>query len=570
MATIYFFLKRYRFPVVVALILMFVELTVELTLPLLLARIIDDGIMQADLSMVVRWGSIMIGLSLLAFVAGIVNSFYAAHASQSIGHDLRSELYEKVHSFSLSILHRYPTSSLITRLTNDVTQIQNTIFMSLRIMLRAPLLVFGGTVMAIIVNPKLASFFLVLIPALILFMVFMMRKGAVLFRRVQERLDRVNQVTRENLIGMRLIRAFVRRTHEGKRFVTANDELRKQTVTALRWMEVTMPLLLLLMNVAIMAVLWFGSFDVQTGTAQVGEVVAIINYGTRITSALSLFSMIVIIFSRAEASTKRVKEILSEESEGRENGKNEETRINGEITFDRLSFHYPGSPVAVLSDVSFSVKRGETLAVLGATGAGKSTLLQLILRLYDPTAGAIRIDGKDVQDIGISRLRQEIGYVPQEVLLFSGSVRDNLAFGKEDATQEDIKQAAKAAQIHETIMAMPNQLDTKIGQKGINLSGGQKQRMSIARALVRKPAILLFDDCTSALDVKTESELLRELASYQSTVLIVTQKLSTAIEADAILLLEDGKVAAHGQHEELLRTSSLYQRLYESQYGKRA
>ncbi|BAB04532.1 ABC transporter (ATP-binding protein) [Halalkalibacterium halodurans C-125] len=342
MATIYFFLKRYRFPVVVALILMFVELTVELTLPLLLARIIDDGIMQADLSMVVRWGSIMIGLSLLAFVAGIVNSFYAAHASQSIGHDLRSELYEKVHSFSLSILHRYPTSSLITRLTNDVTQIQNTIFMSLRIMLRAPLLVFGGTVMAIIVNPKLASFFLVLIPALILFMVFMMRKGAVLFRRVQERLDRVNQVTRENLIGMRLIRAFVRRTHEGKRFVTANDELRKQTVTALRWMEVTMPLLLLLMNVAIMAVLWFGSFDVQTGTAQVGEVVAIINYGTRITSALSLFSMIVIIFSRAEASTKRVKEILSEESEGRENGKNEETRINGEITFDRLSFHYPG------------------------------------------------------------------------------------------------------------------------------------------------------------------------------------------------------------------------------------
>ncbi|TWI54523.1 ABC transporter ATP-binding protein [Halalkalibacter nanhaiisediminis] len=570
MSNIFSFLKPYRFPMVIALLLMLVELMVELFHPLMLAKMIDDGIMQEDLSVVLRWGGIMLGMSFLAFVSGVVNSFYAAHVSQSTGFDIRSSLYQKVQSFSFRHLQRFQTSSLITRMTNDVNQIQTTIFMSLRIMLRAPLLVIGGVVMAFVVNIQLAMVLVVTIPIIIIFLVWMMRKGSTLFRQVQARLDEVNHAIRENLGAMRLIKVFVRRKHEGKRFLKRNEALMDSTVKALRVMEITMPALLLLMNVAIIGVLWFGSMNVNTGNAQIGEVVAIVNYGMRITSALTIFTMIIIIFSRARASAERITDVLNTEVDRTNLKKSNQGRPikEGKIEFEEVSFYYPKSDEKVLDRCSFTVKPGQTLAILGSTGSGKSSLFHLIPRLYDVSEGTIFIDNVDSKEMKIEYLRQQIGYVPQEIMLFSGTVKENIAWGKTDATLTDIMEAAKDAQIHDAIMKLPHQYDTKIGQKGVNLSGGQKQRLSIARALIRKPKILMLDDSTSALDVQTEARLLKALGTYLCTTLLITQKLSTAMKADSILLLEEGKVVAQGSHGQLLSESPLYQQLYQSQFAK--
>ncbi|WP_017729093.1 ABC transporter ATP-binding protein [Halalkalibacterium ligniniphilum] len=572
MTNVFSFLKPYKVPMVIALALMLIELAVELVHPLLLARIIDDGIMQGDIAVVMQWGSIMLALSFLALLAGILNSFYAAHVSQSAGFDIRSSIYQKVQTFSFTTFHRFSTSSLITRLTNDVTQIQNTIFMSLRIMMRAPLIVIGGMTMAFIVNARLALILLCTVPLLTIFLIWMMRKGTILFSQVQKKLDRVNQVTRENLMGMRLIKAFLRRNHEGIRFTAANEELKEKTVRALRWMEVTMPLLLLLMNVSIMAVLWFGSFEVQAGGAHVGEVVAIVNYATRTTSALTVFSMIIIVFSRARASSERITEVLNTEIDlVDEEGAAEAVNIQeGAIEFERVSFKYPKMETYVLEDISFVVHPKETVAILGATGSGKSTLFQLIPRLYDPVAGRILIDGNDIRKLEQKSLRDKIGYVPQESLLFSGTIKENIAWGKSDATMEEIIKAAKDAQIHETVEKLPHQYETKVGQKGVNMSGGQKQRLSIARALVRQPKILLLDDSTSALDLKTEARLIEALSTYSCTTIVITQKLETAMQADTIIFLEEGRVIGQGSHEHLLRNSRLYQEVYRSQFGKEA
>lgn len=564
------FLKPYRVQVVIALILMLTELFVELLHPLLMAKIIDDGIIKEDLGVVITWGSIMVGMSLLAFLAGITNSFYAAHVSQSYGFDIRRSLFEKTQSFSFANFNAFPTSSLITRMTNDVTQLQNTIFMGLRIMLRAPLLIIGGVIMALVVNVKLALFLVITVPVLFFFLLWVMNKGGALFSHVQGRLDKVNGVMRENLVGMRLIKAFMRRTHEVKRFTKANEELREKTVSALRLMETTMPLLLLLMNASVIAILWFGSFDVNNGGAQVGEVVAIVHYAMRITSALSVFSWIVMAFSRARASADRIVEVLDTEIDLTDAEEvNKEAKVSaGKIEFQHVSFNYPGTTETVLEDLTFTINPGETVAILGATGSGKSSLFQLIPRLYDVTAGRVLLDGQDVASMKMESVRKQIGYVPQEALLFTGSVRENIEWGKDNPTIDEVIQAAKDARIHQTIDKLPKKYETVVGQKGVNLSGGQKQRLSIARALIRRPRILLLDDSTSALDLKTEANLLKAIKDYTCTTLIITQKISTALDADKILLLEDGRLLAEGSHEELLKKSSLYKKIYVSQYGE--
>ncbi|MCG1023792.1 ABC transporter ATP-binding protein [Sutcliffiella horikoshii] len=569
MGKIFSYLKPYKLAVAIALFLMLTELVVELMHPLLMAKIIDEGILTGDLDAVMKWGGIMVLFSFIAFAAGIINSFFAAHVSQSFGFDIRRGLFGKIQSFSFANFSLFPTSSLITRMTNDVTQIQNTVFMSLRIMLRAPLLVIGGVVMALIVNWQLALFLVIGVPVLFIFLVWVMKKGGALFKSVQEKLDGVNNVMRENLGGIRLIKAFLRKEHEMKRFDNASEELKDQTVSALRLMEITMPILLLIMNGSILAVLWFGSIGVTNGGAQVGEVVAIVNYATRITGALSIFSFIIMAFARAKASAHRITDVLEEEIDlvDKVDVDKEASFEYGEIEFDQVSFHYPNTDVPVLEDISFHAEAGSTVAIMGATGAGKSSLFQLIPRLYDIDKGTIRVDGKDLTDLSLKGLRKKIGYVPQEALLFSGSVKDNIAWGKEDATLEEIIQVAKDAQIHETIDRLPNKYETVLGQKGVNLSGGQKQRLSIARALVRKPKILMLDDSTSALDLKTEAKLLTAIKNYQCTMFIVTQKVSTAMEADKILLIEDGRLLEEGSHEKLLATSTLYQKIYQSQFG---
>ncbi|MGE7602749.1 ABC transporter ATP-binding protein [Peribacillus sp. NPDC097675] len=570
MKKLFSFLKPYRIFVAIALFLMLVELGVELLQPLFIARIIDEGILQKDLSVVIKWGAIMIGLSIFSFLGGIVNSFTASHVSQSFGHDIRKNLFGKIQAFSFVNLNNIPTSSLITRMTNDVTQLQNTVFMGLRIMARAPLIVLGGTIMAITVNLKLSLVLIISVPILVLFLGWVMRRAAVLFRLVQKRLDNVNSVMRENLIGMRLIKAFLRKNHEIDRFDGANDELKRKTVSSLRLIETAMPVLMLVMNVAILVVLWFGSGYISTGDIQVGEVVAIVNYATRIAGSLSVFSWLIMVLSRAKASADRVTEIF-ETPIDLDNGKLEGEGINvkeGHIEFEDVSFRYPGSVEPVLKHLNFTVKAGQTLAIIGATGSGKTSLFQLLPRLFEVESGTIRIDGQDVRDIPLDSLRKRIGYVPQEAMLFSGSIQSNIAWGKEDASLDEIVTAAQHAQIHETVMKLPKQYETRLGQKGVNLSGGQKQRLSVARALVRRPKILLLDDSTSALDLKTESRLLAALESYTCTTLIITQKISTARKADKILLLEDGEVLAEGKHEELSKTNALYRKIVSSQYGE--
>ncbi|MEN2767611.1 ABC transporter ATP-binding protein [Ornithinibacillus xuwenensis] len=570
MRTVFSFLKPYKLSAFVALCLMLVELAVELLLPFFLGKMIDDGVLNSDMNNIIMWGSIMIGLALLSFISGVTNSFYASHVSWGFAHDIRERLFRKIQEFSFANLNRYPTSRLMTLFTNDVRQIQNTIFMSLRIMVKAPLICIGGVVMAFIVNPRLAVIFLITVPLLVGFLLWVLKKASKMFDRVQKSIDYVNRVMQENLAGMRLIKAFFRRNHEEKRFTNANINLRDNTRKTFRFIEASMPVLLFVMNLSIIAILWIGNTQSIAGTTEVGDVVAIVNYAMRVAMAISMFSFIIMAFSRTKASAERISEVLVEEIDllDSDDAVIKQTVKNGKIEFQNVSFQYPTSDGPVLYNISFTVNPGEKLAIIGATGSGKSSLFQLIPRLYDVTNGEIFIDDKPISSYKLETLRKSIGYVPQSPLLFSGPIIENISWGKDNATQEEILKAARDAQIHETIMDLPEQYQTQIGQKGVNLSGGQKQRISIARALIRKPKILMLDDSTSALDLATEARLLQAIQEDLNTMLIITQKVSTAMNADKILLLDNGIILNIGTHDELLQQSELYQLIVESQFGK--
>lgn len=571
MGIVFSTLKKYRVAAIAALVMMLIELTVELIQPLLISKIIDDGIQKQDMSVVWMWGAVLTGSAVIAFIAGISSSFFAAHTSQGLGYDLRDQLYEKVQSFSYSIFNRFATSSLITRLTGDVTQIQDTVFMGLRFMTRVPLVVLGSIVMALVVNVKLGLLLVLTVPVLFIFIAWIMKRAADAFRHVQQRLDAVNGVIQENLTGIRLIRVFVRMGHEIERFGRTSGKLMSSTISTLRLTETTMPFILLIMNAGIMAVLWFGRKDIATGSASVGEVVAVVNYSLRCIGAMSALSWVVVAFSRGRASAQRAQEVLKTEDDAATEvykNHNNKVEIEGGVKFEQVSFSYPGSDIDVLTDISFVARPGERIAIMGATGSGKSSLVQLIPRLYEEDKGIVRIDGKDAGEIDPMHLRSSIGYVPQEVLLFSGTIRENIAWGREGASMDEIKEAARRAQIHDTIEHLPNGYDTMLGQRGVNLSGGQKQRLSIARALVRKPSILILDDSTSALDVRTEGSLLDALKDLSCTTFLITQKISSTTSADLILLLDDGRLIGKGNHDSLMESSSLYRRIYESQYGE--
>ncbi|MDH6429634.1 ABC transporter ATP-binding protein [Paenibacillus odorifer] len=565
MALIFSFLKKYKVAAIAALVMMLIELTVELSQPLIISKIIDLGIREKDTSVVWLWGSVLIGSAVVAFTAGVLSSFFAAHASQSFAFDLRDKLYEKVQSFTYEVFNRFATSSLITRLTGDVSQLQDTIFMSLRFMTRVPLVVVGSVIMALVVHVKLGLLLTVALPLLIFFLYWIMRKASLLFRTVQQRLDGVNGVIQENLTGIRLIRVFVRMGYEIERFTVFSGNLMRSTVSALRLTETTMPFVMLIVNAAILAILWFGRIAISSGDATLGQTVAVINYSLRTIGALTAISGLVVTFSRARASSQRVSEVMEAGAGVREGGTLQGEPIQGHVKFEGVCFKYPNSDISVLEDIHFEVAAGERVAIMGATGSGKSSLVSLIPRLYEETDGTIWIDGEKSADIDISRLRKSIGYVPQELQLFSGSIRDNIAWGNEHATLEQIQQAAGAAQIHETVKGLPDGYDTMLGQRGVNLSGGQKQRLTIARALVRKPAMLILDDSTSALDAVTEGLLLEALKDISCTTFLITQKISSTASADLILLLDEGRLIGKGSHKELMASSELYRKIYESQ-----
>jgi len=567
MRTVLSYLKPYKGLVILALFLMFLELAVELAQPLLIAKIIDDGILANDPQVIINLGIWMVVISFIAFFGAITNTVIASHIVQSYGYDIRMALFRKVQDFTMTAFLRFPNASLITRLTTDVTMTQNVIFMGLRIMLRAPLIVIGSIIMAFIVNPSLAVYLVIGFPFLLIFMYWMSVKGMKMFTRVQQALDRLNRQIQENLQAVRLIKAYLRGRYESERFSGVAGELRSVNITAFRIMEFILPVLLLVMNISLLAVLWFGADLVNTGQAPLGDLVAIVNYVMRMTGAFSMFAFIIIFFSRAKASSERMEEVLLVDEElevGLDTGKSPR-RAFGEIEFENVFFRYPNTKEWVLQDVSFRLASGQKLAVMGATGAGKSTLFNLIPRFFEVTRGTIRIDGLAVEQWPLRELRETIGYVPQQSILFTGSIEENLGWGDTEAEQEWLVNAARKAQIHSSIEEFPNQYQTRVGQKGVNLSGGQKQRLSIARAIVRRPEILLLDDSTSALDVNTENALWQALDEESATMLVITQKIRTARGADAILLLNEGKVAGFGSHDELMQTSELYRAIAQSQ-----
>ncbi len=421
--------------------------------------------------------------------------------------------------------------------------------------------------MAFVVSPKLAIYLVIGAPFLLFFLYFMGRTGVKYFSRIQKKLDGVNRVIQENLQAVRLVKAYLRGTYEASRFSKVADMLRNDTVKAMRLMELILPILLFIMNISLMAVLWFGAIEVRDGGAKVGELVAVVNYAMRLTGAFSMFAFIIVAFSRAKASSERMEEVLlaNEDLEIHNSGESNTSRLEGDLRFEHVSFNYPGKPEPILDNVSFHVLPGEKLAIMGATGSGKSTLLNLIPRIFEATEGKVFVSGKEVKEWPLKDLRDTIGLVPQQSILFTGSIMENLSWGDTEAYDDELIEAAKKAQIHDSIDLFPKKYETRVGQKGVNLSGGQKQRLSIARALVRKPSILILDDSTSALDVKTEMELWDALEKEDATMLVVTQKISTAKGADKILLLDEGRVVGYGTHEDLLKQSELYQRIEKSQ-----
>lgn len=558
------YMGPYKWPAIIALAFMLVELAVELIQPLIIGKIVDEGIMKGDMNYVVTWGSIMMGLGLLAFAAGITNSFFSAHAAQSFAYDLRIALFKKVQSLSMPNFLKFPTSALITRLTNDVTQVQQVFFMSMRFMLRAPLVVIGSLILVFFVNVELALYLVAPVPFLLLFLWYMVKKGGQSFERVQRTIDRVNRVIQENLQATRLIKAYMRGLYESSRFVKIAQKLRDNTSRALQLMEIVQPILLVVMNAALLIIIWFGAEQIQARSMPVGDLVAVINYALRITGNFSMFSFIIVLFARAKASADRMEEVLAIEQAPTESTLNPTKENDAEVTFERVNFSYVEGK-EILKDIDFTLRPREQIAIMGATGSGKSTLLQLIPKLYDATAGQVTVEGVPIAQWPVAALREKIGFVPQRSLLFTGTIFDNIVWGKKDATPEEVEEACKKAQIHDAIMAFDDGYQTRVGQKGVNLSGGQKQRIAIARALIRKPAILLFDDSMSALDIQTEERLWAALQKEQATMIVVTQKVHTAQATDRVFLMDDGKIVASGTHDELSKTSPLYTAIIESQ-----
>lgn len=561
------YLKPYKWFALIALGLMLLELVAELAQPIIIAKIIDEGIVLKDFHVIFLWGCMLIGIASLAFLCGIVNTYFGAHAAQSFALDLRNALFRKIQSFSMTTFLKYPTSSLITRLTNDVQQVQSILFMSLRIMIRAPLAVVLSLVMVFFVNAKMAMILMIGTPFLTIFLYIIVKNGSLLFGQVQRRMDRVNRALQESLQGIYLVKAYMRNAYETEKFNRIAEDLKLDTMKALRMMELMMPIMSFVLNVSLLLAIWYGAREVSMNEAQVGELVAVVNYALRITGYFGMFAFILNGFTRAKASSERMAEILvmeeglEEEKSGTETPKEE----FGTVRFKGVSFKYPNTKKLVLQDISFEVKQGEKLAIMGTTGSGKTTLLSLIPRFYEPSKGEIVVNGRNISDWSLKDLRNMIGYVPQKALLFTGSIENNVKWGKRMAEHREVVVATTKAQIHDTILNFPEQYKTRVGQKGVNLSGGQKQRLSIARAIIRKPQILILDDSTSALDVKTEGALWDALKDTEATMLVVTQKIHTAKGADRIVLLDEGKIVAIGTHEELMKSSKLYQQIASTQ-----
>jgi len=567
------FLKQFKREVLIGPVFKLTEAVFELIVPLVMAQIIDVGIANGDRGYVLRMGGVMVLLGLVGLGCALICQYCAARASQGFGTVLRSEMFRHINTLSHGEIDQIGTPSLITRITNDVNQLQLAVAMLIRLVVRAPFLVIGATVMALLLDWKLACIFFVAAPLMALVLYLVMSRSIPFYRIIQKKLDRISLITRENLSGVRVIRAFSRQEKEKERFAQASEDQMSTSIAVGRISALLNPLTSAIINLAIAAVIWFGGFRVDVGGMTQGEVIAFVNYLNQILLAMIVVANLVVIFTKAAASATRVDEVLELHPSivNRVRRPVQEVEGSPEIAFDAVSFAYPDAGAYSLSDISFTVARGQTLGIIGGTGCGKSTLVNLIPRFYEVSQGSLKVDGVDVRDYPMEQLRGKVGIVPQRAVLFSGTLRQNMQWRKQDATDEEIWQALETAQAASFVRKMPDGLDSVILQGGKNLSGGQKQRLTIARALVGEPEILILDDSASALDFATDAALRQAIAKFSAgrgnrmTTIIVSQRANTVRYADQIVVLDDGKAAGIGTHEQLLESCQIYREIYWSQ-----
>lgn len=565
------YIKPYLLFVILAPILMVVEVCMDLLQPAMMSTIVDDGILAGDMNVIFYTCIKMLLFALIGAIGGIGCTYFATKASQNFGADLRSDLFRKIESFSFAETDKFSTGSLVTRTTNDVSQLQNMLLTCLRMLVRTPMQCIGGIVMALAMDLKFGIILLVLMPIMIAVVGLFISKTSPLFGVMQKKLDKLNGIMQENLSGVRVVKAYVREDYECEKFTTANNDYTGTSLKVMRLMAALSPIMMIVMNVATLAVIFIGSFQIEARAMGVGEVMAVLTYMSQILMSMMMMSMTFMNISRAKASYQRVKEVMDTDPSvlsGSEISKKVEC---GSIEFKNVSFKYPlavGEPV--IKNINLSIAPGETVAFLGATGSGKSSLVNLIPRFYDVTEGEVLVDGVDVRDYDINALRSSIGMVLQEAVLFSGTIMDNIKWGNPEASDNEAVAAAKIAQADDYISSFPDGYKTVLGQRGLTLSGGQKQRLSISRAVLKKPKILILDDSTSALDMGTESRLQNALKESMQgmTSIIIAQRISSVMYADKIVVLDKGEIVAVGTHEELLNNSSVYQDIYSSQVGE--
>ncbi|REB05286.1 ABC transporter ATP-binding protein [Sporosarcina sp. BI001-red] len=563
-------LSVYKWLVVAIVGLVFIQSMADLFLPTLMADIIDKGVVAGDIPYIWKIGAGMLGVTAVSALAAIVASYFSSKAALGMGRDIRHKVFRHVESFSLQEFDKLGTASLITRTTNDITQIQQVVIMMLRMVISAPIMLVGGLIMALSKDAKLSLMIVAAMPVLIITIVLILKKGVPLFQTVQKRIDRLNLVFRENLTGIRVVRTFNREKEEQERLQNANKDLTDVSIKVNKLMAFMMPTMMLVMNLTVVGIIWFGGLRIDSGAMQIGDLMAYIQYVMMIMFSLVTASMMFIMIPRAAVSAKRINEVLDMKPTFLDEGTLKADKEPGTLEFDHVSFYYPGADEPALSDISFKAKAGEVTAIIGGTGAGKTTLINLIPRFYEISSGSICVNGVSSKKSSQDEIRSKIGFVPQKATLFSGTIAENIRFGKEDATEEEIEHAARIAQAEDFVSKMEKGYGSEITQGGSNLSGGQKQRLSIARALVRKPDIYIFDDSFSALDYKTDANLRAALKeeTKEATVVIVAQRVSTVIDADQILVLDRGQLAGIGTHKELLETNDVYREIVESQLAE--
>jgi ATP-binding cassette subfamily B multidrug efflux pump len=566
------FMKPYTIPVCAVVILVFFQSMANLYLPTLMADIVNIGITNGDVSYIMQVGGRMLLVALGGSACAVIAAYLASHASMGFGEILRRKIFTHVLEFSLHEFDILGTPSLVTRNTNDVTQLQMVLLIMMRMIIRAPIMSIGGIIMAVSKDRDLAWIIIVVIPILTGVISIIAIKGFPLFRAIQKKIDRINLVMRERLTGIRVIRAFNRIDDEKRRFQDANFDLTRALIQVNRLMAVVMPILMLVMNLTTVSIIWFGSIRIDHGTTNVGNMMAFLQYAMQILFALLMAALLLIMVPRAQASAERINEVLGTEPgmKDPDHPRKTEAHTRGNLEFRHVTFRYPGAERPALNDVSFSAAPGEVTAIIGSTGSGKSTLIHLIPRFYDVVSGSILIDGVDIRELSQETLRAKIGLVPQQAVLFAGTISENIRYGKEQAMDQEMSRAAEIAQASEFINEMKDGFDALVSQGGTNVSGGQKQRISIARAVVRRPEIYLFDDCFSALDFKTDARLRAALRreTLDSTVLIVGQRVATIMDADRIIVLEEGRIAGMGTHRQLYASCQVYREIVASQLSE--